>query len=343
MTCEESGVDAAPPDALEIDALPAGCYGGFVTVCPDAPITGNTQVTVTFPTTLNTTTSTLCAPYHLPDGTSDSKYCVIAAKTVTINLAGRWNVTGARPLIVIATNQLDVAGTIDAASHLGGVSGPGTDAAACIPGGLPNGDEGGPGGSFGTIGGAGGGVGLAPTVPPAPATPIPLTLRGGCPGRAGSGGNAGTFGRGGGAVYLIADALSITGTVNASGAGGRGAGLSAGGGGGGSGGMIVLDAPAITIGNGARIFANGGGGGEGGGGANGGHDGADSSAPATVGLGGGDNAGGGGDGGDGAANGTPAEKGNNEDDSGGGGGGGAGVIRVFPSQQLGGSISPPAS
>jgi hypothetical protein len=343
MTCEETAVDAGLPDSTPIDALPSGCFGGFVTVCPDAPITGNTQLAINVPTTLNTTTSPQCMPYHLPDGTPDARFCVVGAKTIAIGQLGRWNVTGTRPLVVVATGQLDVAGTIDAASHIGGTSGPGADPAACVAGAVPAGDEGGPGGSFGTVGGAGGAVDLAASVAAGPPTLKPLDLRGGCPGSSGSGGNAGASGRGGGALYLIANELSITGTVNASGAGGRGAGLSAGGGGGGAGGMIVLDAATLTVANSARIFANGGGGGEGGGGSNGGDDGVDSTAPATAGLGGAGNAGAGGDGGDGAANGLPAERGGNGADSGGGGGGGAGVIRVLPAQTIGGSISPPPS
>ena len=343
MTCEETAVDAPPPDALDIDAIPDGCYGSFVTVCPDAPITGNTQITVNVPIALDTTASPQCLPYHLANGTPDQAYCVVAAKTITVGVLGRWNVTGARPLVVIATGVLDIDGAVDVASHRIGTSGPGADPKACVGAAVPVGDQGGPGGSFATVGGVGGGVDVGPTVPAAPVTAKPVTLRGGCPGADGSGGNAGAGGSGGGAIYLIADTMTITGGINASGASGFGAGLSAGGGGGGSGGMIVLDAPVITVGTGARIFANGGGAGEGGGGGNGGNDGSDPTSPTAVPLGGAGNAGGGGDGGNGAFGLTAAGAGQNSNDAGGGGGGGAGVIRVLPAQALGGSISPPAS
>jgi hypothetical protein len=339
MTCEKVAVDAAIDSP---DATPAGCYGAsVVTVCPDAPITGQTQITINVPTTINTSTSTMCVPYHLPNGTPDTSVCLIAAKSVTVGVAGRINAIGTKPLVLLATSSMTITGIIDAASHINGTSGPAADSPACVAGTLPINDEGGPGGSFGSIGGAGGAV--AAGAVPAGATTSAMTLRGGCPGRAGSGSNAGTFGSGGGAIALIAASISITGTINASGAAGHGAGLSAGGGGGGSGGMIALDAPAIMVTTTARIFANGGGGGEGGGGSNAGKDGIDSTAPTTIGVGGAGSAGAGGDGGDGFGAGMAAVVGGTGNDSGGGGGGGAGVIRVFPSQMLDGSISPPPS
>jgi len=344
MTCEKVAVDAAVDTIVLPPDTPDGCYGsGIVTVCPDSPITGNTQVSITTSTTLSTTTSPLCVPYHLPSGAPDRTYCVVAAKTVSISSTGRWTVNGTRPLVVVATMTMTIDGTIDAASHRGGNTGPNADPVACPVAGIPTDDAGGPGGSFGTVGGEGGAAANNPKVLAGPSTPNPLALRGGCPGIDGNGGNAGEPGRGGGALSLIASTLQINGTINASGASGIGAGLSAGGGGGGAGGMIILDAPAITVGTLARIFANGGGGGEGGGASNGGNDGDDSASPTAISVGGGGNAGAGGDGGDGAAGTTAATAGENSDDSGGGGGGGAGVIRVFPSQTLAGSISPPPS
>ena len=346
MTCEDEAVDAsiAPVDVLEPDSIPNGCYGGGLTViCPDDPITGQDNINVLTTQSIDTTNSALCEPYHLLTG-PDASLCVIAAKSITITVVGRWNVTGTRPLVVIGSMSIDVNGTIDVASHRNGTTGPGADSSKCASGTSPLNDQGGPGGSFGTTGGNGGGVDVGLPVPAGLPTTKPVTtLRGGCPGLRGSGGNANGSGSGGGAVYLIADSISIGGTINASGASGNGAGLSAGGSGGGSGGMIALDAPTIQTTAAARIFANGGGGGEGGGGSNGGNDGNDPTGPAIVPAGGQNNAGGGGDGGDGAFGATAAETGENGADSGGGGGGGAGVIRVFPSRMLGGSISPPAT
>lgn len=342
-TCEASAIDAAA-DTMPVDATPDGCYGtGLVVVCPDAPVTGQTQVTISTTTTLDTGTSTMCQPYHLAGGTADTRYCVVAARTVIVSAGGRWSIIGSRPLVVIATNTMTIDGVVDAASHRGGLGGAGSNAPECMSGSTPTLDDGGPGGSFGGAGGAGGGADTRPVVPAAPATATITALRGGCGGRPGSGTNAGGPGRGGGALGLIADNLVIGGTINASGAAGFGAGLSAGGGGGGSGGMILLDANSIVVGTAAQIFANGAGGGEGGGGSNGGNDGTDSSAPLTAGQGGAGRASAGGDGGDGPAGNMPAGAGSNASDSGGGGGGGAGVIRVVPPRALGGAISPPPS
>jgi hypothetical protein len=344
MTCETVAVDAAVAVIDTPMGLPDGCYGGgMLALCPDDPIQGNTSLVVSTPLTLSTTTSSLCEPYHLVNGAPDTTYCVVASRMIAITSGAKVIVTGTRPLVVIAKDAMTIDGTLDAASHAGATTGPNANASACIAGGAPTLDDGGPGGSFGTAGGAGGGTDGSAPVPAAAASPKPATLRGGCPGRTGSGVNNGDGGAGGGAIYLIATTLTITGTINASGAGGQGAGLSAGGGGGGSGGMIGLDAATIVAGTNARIFANGGGGGEGGGGSNGGNDGGDPVIPTLAAPGGGGNAGAGGDAGDGSIGAGAGKAGLPDTDSGGGGGGGAGVIRVFPSQPLGGSISPPPS
>ena len=340
MTCEKAAIDSGI-DTVPVDATPDGCHGtGPVVVCPDAPITGQTQITISAPTTLDTGTSTMCQPYHLADGSADTRYCVVGAKSVIVTSGGRWAITGSRPLVVIATNTMTIDGTIDVASHRGGLAGAGSNAPECVAGTAPMVTEGGPGGSFGGAGGAGGGTDAGAPVPAAPPTGALTSLRGGCGGRPGSGANAGGPGRGGGALAVLAENLVLSGTINVSGASGFGAGLSSGGGGGGSGGMILLDAPSIVVGTAGQIFANGGGGGEGGGGSNGGNDGTDSTAPLTIGQGGGGNAGAGGNGGNGAAGTSAAGSGQNGSDSGGGGGGGAGVIRVIPTQTLGGAVSP---
>lgn len=340
MTCEDTPgdptVDApADPDASTAD----GCYGaGMVTVCPDDPITGQDQVLINATTTLDTSTSMQCEAYHLPSGAADNSFCVVAAKTITIN--GRLDVRGTRPLVLLGTNAIDIDGILDVASHRTGTAGPGSNHAACVVAAATS-RQGGPGGSFGTGGGDGGGSGLAGPAIAAPEAAMPSTLRGGCAGSSGAGTTGGGGGRGGGAVALISQSIQIVGTVNASGAAGSGGGLDSGGGGGGSGGMIVLDAPTVTVSG--RVFANGGGAGEGGGGANPGNAGADPGSPTAPASGGGGGAGGGGDGGFGAAGTVEGEDGSSDTASGGGGGGGHGVIRVFPSQNLGGTISPAAT
>jgi hypothetical protein len=87
-------------------------------------------------------------------------------------------------------------------------------------------------------------------------------------------------GAGGGALRLVAhDAITVTGSVGANGAGGAGAPLNSacGGGGGGSGGYVAFEAPTVMLGANAKVTANGGGGGGGGGNTLGdaGNDGAD--------------------------------------------------------------------
>lgn len=347
MTCETSdqdaGADAPPPPP---DGLPAGCYGnGLVTVCPVNPITGQQQLTITGAQTINTDSATVCEPYRLPDGTSASDFCLVAAKSITIGTTGRINVTGSKPLVLVGSNTIDVAGTIDVASRRGGQIGAGADPAGCTAAAAPTGSKGGPGGSFGEEGGDGGtGAEGGLPVPPGPFPLQVTTLRGGCRGLAGAGLQPGAGGRGGGAVYLIStDMITIAGTINASGAGASGANASGGGGGGGgAGGMIGLDAPTILVSQTARVFANGGGGGEGAAG-NPGNVGNDPASPTAPGAGGAGGAGGGGDGGNGGTGGTDPGNGGSDTASGGGGGGGVGVIKVFPPRTLTGSISPPPS
>jgi hypothetical protein len=336
---DAGGVDVAPADAAidgaSLDGrLPSVCLGTFINVCVDPP-----QSSITLPAAIDTGSSDLCAPY-----TSNPHIdaCVIAGQSINLP-SGTTTVTGRKPLILLSTDSISIAGVLDAASHQGKPNGPAADT-GCPTAGQKNptrGNQGGGGwgGGFGTTGGDGGdGVtgngGTASKMLPPP------TLHGGCPGSDGADNGlrngGGSRGHGGGAIVLLATAeIAIDGTVNASGgaARGSGGGLSggAGGGGGGSGGMIVLEATTVRI-SGA-CFANGGGGGEGGSGA-GGNNGAESSAPGSVGAGGRTGSSAGGDGGDGAFGATPSVPGSRgsrsgrDSGGGGGGGGGAGVIKV---------------
>ena len=87
-------------------------------------------------------------------------------------------------------------------------------------------------------------------------------VRGGCAGQSGGAHPAGKGlgGPGGGAVYLIAPLIQVTGTINASGAGGGGGvgGRYTGGGGGGAGGLIAFDTTNLVAST-AFIVAHGGG------------------------------------------------------------------------------------
>jgi hypothetical protein len=317
-------VDASPPDASTL-------FGAIVPVVlstyPIAPMMVNADLDIdTGPT------SQSCDP-------AVAQYCVIAGTSFVVAPGKKIRARGLRPLVLVSLTTFDVSGDIDVSSVQEGQAGAGAvPAIECMgvnpPPVLPTGNSGGYGGSFGGRGSNGDGVNGNGGVASAFTVTWPSPLRGGCPG--GNGGNGGGFGgNGGGAVAIIADSVSITGRINASGAGGKGGGVNkSGGGGGGSGGMIVLDVPPSRITRNAAglLFASGGGGGEGGtGGAlpATGRDGGNALAPAVGALGGASIN----DGGDGGAgsfghflNGAnnPGQVG--ADGAGGGGGGGAGVI-----------------
>ncbi len=191
----------------------------------------------------------------MPVAAKLASYCVEYGTVVTMSNV---TATGARPLLVIATDTLAITGTVDVSSdHFGrtgaaantgpcGLAGDGTNAA--------DGGGGGAGGSFGGIGGdggavnGGGGGGAAPRI-----TTAPAQLVGGCRGGIGStyaGSGSAAAGSSGGALYLMAQnqiTLASGTLVVAMGAGGGGGTQGGGGGGGGgSGGMIVLDAMQIN-------------------------------------------------------------------------------------------------
>jgi hypothetical protein len=344
-----AGSPDAPPDA-------ANCYGGgLATVCLAATPGGNYDVPVA--TTTAVATDSACT--QLVSQSAGPRMCVVAG--VDVHIDGTLDATGTLPLVVLATNTLEISGTIDASSYRivqgANVTGEhiGAGEASVSLCGLPTvgGDDasggagGGAGGSFGGAGGGGAagrnGAGGAAGV--AALAMTPTMVRGGCAGTAG--GNyasslGGKAGHGGGAVYLIAGAqITISGTVQAAGEGGDAGNIGGGGGGGGAGGLIGLDAPTVSVTG--TVYANGGGGGEGGGMNGGGAMGA-SSTSATIAAAGGSYNTNGGDGGAGSVSttlgGGPGQTNNN---GGGAGGGGAGVIKVHPAQTLGGTVSPPAT
>lgn len=350
-----------PPDlpgtdgAVDTDVPSLPCFGSFQRIClanaPTAPWANETS------TALDTTNSTLCAQTI----SGADKYCVIAATTITFDVALR--ATGTRPLVLLASDSIIVSRVVvDVGSHRGArfETGAGADPQECVSG-LPPGTgggtgAGGAGGSFVSLGGMGGRGGSAGTsgLPGAMISTV-ANLRGGCPGQEGQGNSESVSGHGGGAVLLIAGnkIQVVQGAINAAGEGGRGGdGSGAGGGGGGSGGMIVLDAPTIELDG--KFLATGGGGGEGGGplvGASGG-DGLD---PVTTdaAAGGSRNTQEGGDGGNGAATpDIPAGSGlfglavtSSPGGGGGGGGGGVGLIKIPATATAGVNIqiAPPAT
>jgi hypothetical protein len=327
--------DAAVGDGFVATTDTAPCYGsGLVRVCFASAPPGMVEISTS--AVFDTDSDPLC---QVIDGR-----CVVSGDQLLLAQGVTVAITGSRPLVAVATSSLTVDGTIDAASHrVGGRSGPGTSVAACPIAPSAAAATGGPGGSFGGRGGRGGDSGANSGTNSSPTT-APTLLHAGCRGSpGGAGGGAG--GLGGGVIYLIAGGtITISGIIDASGASGAGGSPQSGGGGGGSGGMIGIDAPLVTVGGGAQIFANGGGGGEGGDTASGagGGEATSPTVPATGGTGGTQQAGDGGNGSygitlAGAIGGSSAVG----SAGGGGGGGGAGYVLVFPRQPLGGSIAPP--
>ncbi len=341
----DAGTDS--PNIPPVDAL--ACYGtDIVKICfASAP---TQPLVISNVTTIDTMTSSICVA-TVSGGTN---YCVVAGTSIMVN--GTLRATGAKPLVLIASDSIIISQLIDVGSHRTTPEfiGAGADPATCTAG-TPAGTRGGgAGGSFTGKGGNGGSAsgGGAGGQPVNGITSI-TELRGGCPGQDGDGGGKGTRGHGGGAVYLIAvNRIDITGPgINAAGEGGApgaaSGGISSGAGGGGAGGVIGFDAPTLTCSS--LILANGGGGGEGSGVNASGTAGADPSTTASAigGTGGSSIGGDGGNGSSGAAGGAGASGKNGStlsgtDGGGGGGGGGAGLIKG-PAGSLGNNVSPDAT
>lgn len=336
-----SEIDGSMPDAPPSSV----CFG--TATLAESCFVPSTAPDVTLGGPLNTSPS--AADVRCKSTTQGADACVIIGNEIRIS--ADLNVTGSRPLMIVAATVLAIDGDLEVGSTEGGRTGPGANPTVCVlgsPGGNSSNDGagGGAGGSFGGRG-ADGGIGADGGGAGGVASPVSIGmgLRGGCPGSRGGtvGNDSGPGGNGGGALYLVAGtSITISRHVRAHGGGGTGGiGSGSGGGGGGSGGMIALQAPTITLtGPAAELLANGGGGGEGSvsNSSNDGADGAQSTAfnePAPGGTGAFGPAG---DGGNGATGTVAAEKGKNgtsgtggmnpPDGGGGGGGGGVGLIWV---------------
>lgn len=249
---------------------------------------------------------------------------VFAARSLLIEQSAQVSVHGSRPLVLLAYQEIEIRGGLDATAAQSTVHGGGFAQ-------TPSGKGGGPGGGAavrnyaagggGAYCGKGGLGGFEAEDPPASAGGLPfgsselVPLFGGASGGGKQGGNEG--GAGGGAIQLVAAKSITVGTAGYVSVGGGGGGAN--GGGAGSGGAILIEAPEVTI-NGV-LAANGGGGAI----FNGGSPGQAGQPGAAAALGSAATAGTGSagdtiDGGDGSNTGNA--------NASGGGGGGAGRIRI---------------
>lgn len=333
--------DNGQPDAAPDSGGPEACFGTgliqdlCVSVRPDT-------LSIDGPRMFNTAVDcTSIEPQ--PGGPS---LCVQAHERIVVGPTGVVFAFGPNALVLVASDQIEIAGIIDASGHRGTTAvAPGArtqcGALAGSQGNTNSGAGGGAGGGYVGAGGNGGRGGIGVNGGVGATSPQTVAVGGCAGGRGGNGGagtGGGTGGPGGGAFYAISTGtITITGFIAAFGGGGGGSEndntSGGGGGGGGAGGLIGLDAPTVTVTG--VLVANGGGGG----GGNGddqvdlGSAGAESEDPMIAAPGGAGGQGGGGAGGAGFVQGTPARAGTAVTIcalcGGGGGGGGAGSIRVF--------------
>ena len=336
----DAAIDA-PPDGPNMDFGPAP-FAVHLTTLPTAQ--------VALPGSLNTDTDFHCSATASWVSNTQPDACFVVGTNIT-SAGGPTAVTGSRPLVLVATNGINLSRTIDASSKKSGATGPGANYSGCAafptaPGaGSGGGGGGGAGASFMTPGGLGasgdqGNAQAAGGTSPGAVT-APTVLRGGCAGQTGGSANSGAPGNGGGALYIVAGQSITIGTgvaINVSGAGGMHGMHESGGSGGGAGGMLMLYAPTINA-TGAVILANGGGAASGGDMNNDGRDGGDPMQPITAAPGG---QGPGGNGGNGGILTTGGSGGGGGANSQGGGGGGGGVGYIRSNVTLAGATASPA-
>jgi len=357
-------VTPVSPDGSGMTPLDAGsdgtspvCFGKVFPIClsavPSSPRTFQVSTSID-------TDSTGSASECDQNNDQVANYCVITGAGLTLPVGATLTAHGSKPLVLLSTTTMEIAGSIDVSSHQGGATFPGAGsnpktAGACTsmpPPVGPTQNGGGYGGSFGVQGGNGGTsqVGTGGGIAARKLAAFPAVLRGGCSGSYGSAGGVEVQGGdGGGAVALIAAMqIHIDGTINASGAGGNGGIQNVGdgggaGSGGGSGGMILLDSPLpLVFGASVKVWANGGSGGQGAAAHTDGASGTESSAPstaATTPV----TSGAAGTGGAGSVGTNPGGVGGSVSSGGGGAGGGGGGLIFAPGLTDPASISPPSS
>ena len=266
------GIDGGtpPPDADGPD-VPT-CVPDFVNLC-DLP--APTEAFLVGDVTIDTENDVRCRTVMQSGGPD---ICLLYFTEIEVAAGATLFAHGSRPLALVATGAMRIFGIVDVSSKRSRIAMPGAGshpAGLCMttrePAGVlgPNGGGGGAGGTFGTRGGNGAtgdndGQNLVGGLP-GTAVPSLTMLRGGCNGQEGGVGRdlpGGLKGLGGGAVYLSAATMVVSGAVLAGGSGGGTAGLDDGGGGGGSGGAIVLESASLRVSG--LLLATGGGAGQGG-------------------------------------------------------------------------------
>jgi hypothetical protein len=301
----ESG-DAAPPDTQDAFLCPWVPHH-FVSCAIPPPGPDITLTKDATPYELDTDAVTLLDKNKAPIAIttmvidqSGTPALVISTGSLSIETGATLRAIGMRPVIVAAFHTITIAGTLDVASRRAVGLGAGANPAECMANAATAGQDGtggaggGGGGAFQGAGGSGGG-GDSNGTPKTGGTggtmvAVPHVVRGGCGGaNGGKGSGANSLGAaGGGAIQLTAhDALTISGTIDAGGAGAPpGTNTDGGGAGGGAGGYIGLESATLTL-TGATFAANGGGGGGGDGPLGVSNPGADATATTTAAAGGG--------------------------------------------------------
>lgn len=297
------------------------------TVCDTS---ATTPLMVSVGATFDTTVDSACDA--IVGQTSQPELCIMRRTRIEVAQAASLRVTGTRGLVLVATDNIDIAGVVDVSAD-GIERGPG---GGQISGGRPAANtDGGGGAGFQTVGGHGGNqVDGGASNAGAMRDPIASAelLAGATSGAYAEGGG------GGGLLVIISctGEIVVSGVIDAGGGGGPGGFKSGsmhfGGGGGGSGGHIVLQGRHVTVTG--QMFANGGAGGSG----------KPDTTDAAVGTPGADGtrsadcAAGGGPRGGGGSGGCSEPPGDGKrwvlvagtsQPSGGGGGGSAGFLRVF--------------
>jgi hypothetical protein len=261
------GGETDPPTTGAIDFLPVAeerFAAGSWTIDRDASIN----------TTDRMTSPALPASVTLEHGVQESgdPVAILRLQDLKVNRGRTLRVTGVHPLVILASRDVTIDGTLDAGARAsapgpggwGPAAGTGAGGIAAHAGMFD--DSGGGGGGFGTAGARGGSAGAAVGGAPGAAHAVDKLLGGSGGGAAGVCANL--AGAGGGAVLLYGHRrVRITGQVTAGGGGGAGGVTgcvtsTSGGAGGGAGGLIWIQAGDLE-GDGI-LAANGGGGGGGG-------------------------------------------------------------------------------